>query len=100
METLHEVMACHFSASTEEDQWITVKIEEVSQLLDLNERWGFKLQKEEAQNLMGEILKECIETLEKSWWGESVEKPFSQNLILLAEKLDFNVEKFSKITRV
>jgi hypothetical protein len=97
METLHEAMSRHFSASTEEGQWITAKVEEVSQLLDLNERWGFKLQKEEAQNLMGEMLKVCIESLEKSWWGESVEKPFFPNFILLAEKLDFNVEKFLKI---
>jgi predicted solute-binding protein len=48
---------------------------------------------------MDEILKEYVWTLEKSWWGESVEKPFPLNLIILAEKLDFNVERFTKMIR-
>jgi alpha-amylase/alpha-mannosidase (GH57 family) len=100
MEMLYEGIVRHPSVSTEESELITAKVEEVIKLLDLNERWGFKLQKEEAQNLMGEMLKEYVWNLEKSWWGESVEKPFSPHLILLAEKLDFNVEKLSKMTRV
>jgi hypothetical protein len=43
------------------------------------------------------MLKEYVWGLEKSWWGESAERPFPPNLILLAEKLDFNVERFSKM---
>ena len=53
---------------------------------------------EEAQNLMGQILDECVESVEKCWWGNGEEKPSHPNLITLAEKLGFNVEKFSKIT--
>jgi alpha-amylase/alpha-mannosidase (GH57 family) len=73
------------------------KVAEVIELLDLAERWGFKLWKDEAQNLMEEILGECMGGLEKCWWGNGVEKPFPANLINLAEKLGFNVEKFSKM---
>jgi bifunctional DNA-binding transcriptional regulator/antitoxin component of YhaV-PrlF toxin-antitoxin module len=47
---------------------------------------------------MGQILDECVESAEKCWWGDGEEKPFHPNLITLAEKLGFNVEKFSKIT--
>ncbi len=99
MEILKETMARYQSASPEEDKLKAEKVEEVIKLLDLVERWGFKLQKEEAQGLMDEMLKEYVWTLEKSWWGESVEKPFPLNLILLAEKLDFNVERFTKMIR-
>jgi hypothetical protein len=53
---------------------------------------------EEAQNLMGEILDECVEALDKCWWGDAEGKPFHPNLIILAEKMGFNVERFSKIT--
>jgi len=45
-----------------------------------------------------EILNECIGDLEKCWWENGTPKPFSPNLITLAEKLGFNVERFSKIT--
>jgi hypothetical protein len=47
---------------------------------------------------MGQILDECVESVEKCWWADAEEKPFHPNLITLAEKLGFNVEKFSKIT--
>jgi len=53
---------------------------------------------EEAQNLMGQILDECVGSLEKYWWENGTARPFSPNLITLAEKLGFNVERFSKIT--
>ena len=99
MEILQETMARFQSASPEEEKLKAEKVEEVIKLLYLVEKWGFKLQKEEAQGLMDEILKEYVWTLEKSWWGESVGKPFPPNLILLAEKLDFNVERFAKVIR-
>jgi len=47
---------------------------------------------------MGQILDECIGDLEKGWWENGTPKPFSPNLITLAEKMGFNVERFSKIT--
>jgi len=74
------------------------QIEEIITLLDLIKKWGFEISLEEAQNVMGEILQECVGDLEKCWWGEVNEKPFHPGLITLAEKLRFNVERFSKIT--
>ena len=47
---------------------------------------------------MGQILDECVESVEKCWWGDGEQKPFHPSLITLAEKLSFNVERFSKIT--
>jgi hypothetical protein len=44
-------------------------VEEVLTLLDLAKKWGFEISLEEAQNLMGEILEECVGDLEKCWWG-------------------------------
>jgi len=44
------------------------------------------------------LLEECVGGLEKFWWENGTPKLFSPNLITLAEKLGFNVEKFSKIT--
>jgi alpha-amylase/alpha-mannosidase (GH57 family) len=73
-------------------------IEEVMTLLDLAKKWDLELPLEEAQNLMEEILDESIGGLEKYWWGDGTPKTFSQNLITLAGKLGFNVERFSKIT--
>jgi hypothetical protein len=73
------------------------RAEEVLALLDLAKRWEFEISLEEAQNLMGEILDECVEALDKCWWGDGEGKPFHPNLITLAEKLGFNVEKFSKL---
>ena len=72
--------------------------EEVLTLLDLAKKWDFEISLEEAQNLMGQILDECVGGLEKGWWEDGTPKLFSPNLITLAEKLGFNVERFSKIT--
>jgi hypothetical protein len=74
------------------------QIEEIMALLDLTKKWGFGLSLEEAQNLMEEILDESIGGLEKYWWENGTPKPFSPNLITLAEKLGFNVERFQRIT--
>jgi hypothetical protein len=65
--------------------------------IELAKKWGFEIFLEEAQNLVGQILEECAEGLEKCWWADGEEKPFHPNLITLAEKLGFNVERFSKI---
>jgi hypothetical protein len=73
-------------------------VEEVLILLDLAKKWDFEIPLEEAQNLMGQILDECVESVEKCWWADGEERPLHPNLITLAEKLGFNVERFSKIT--
>jgi Domain of unknown function (DUF3536) len=72
--------------------------EEVMTLLDLAKKWGFEIPLEEAQNSMSQILEECDGGLEKCWWENGTPKRFSPNLITLAEKIGFNVERFSKIT--
>jgi alpha-amylase/alpha-mannosidase (GH57 family) len=72
--------------------------EEIMTLLDLAKKWGFEISLEEAQNSMGQILEECVGDLEKCWWENGTPKLFSPNLITLAEKLGFNVERFPKIT--
>ena len=64
----------------------------------IGEEVGFRILLGEAQNLMGQILEECVGGLEKCWWENGATWPFSSNLITLAEKLGFNVERFSKIT--
>jgi hypothetical protein len=64
----------------------------------LAKRWDFKISLEESQNLMGQISDECVESVEKCWWENGTPKLFSPNLITLAEKMGFNVERFSKIT--
>jgi alpha-amylase/alpha-mannosidase (GH57 family) len=78
--------------------WQEEQIETVMTLLDLAKKWDFKISLEEAQNLMGQILDECFGNLEKCWWGDGTTRPFPSNLITLAEKMGFNVERFSKIT--
>ena len=72
--------------------------EEVLVLLDLARKWDLEISQEGAQNSMGEVLEECAGGLEKCWWENGTPKLFSPNLITLAEKLGFNVERFSKIT--
>jgi alpha-amylase/alpha-mannosidase (GH57 family) len=72
--------------------------EEVLTLLDLARKWDFEISLEEAQNLMGEILEECVGGLEQCWWENGTPKLFSANLITLAERMGFNTERFSKIT--
>jgi len=73
-------------------------IRETITLLDLAKKWDFDLDKWEAQDLMDGILDECVKSLEESWWGNGVQKPFPPLLITLAGKLDFNIEKISKAT--
>jgi alpha-amylase/alpha-mannosidase (GH57 family) len=73
------------------------KIEEMIILLDQVEKWGFELSKEEVQDRMWEILFEYVWGLEKSWWENAPEKPFSPNLLVLAEKLGFNMDRFLKM---
>jgi hypothetical protein len=75
-------------------------IQEIINLLDLSKKWDFDLDKWEAQDLMDGILDECVKSLEESWWGNGVQKPFPPLLITLAEKLDFNVEKYRELKLV
>jgi alpha-amylase/alpha-mannosidase (GH57 family) len=74
-----------------------VQIETLILLLDRVEKWGLDIPKEEVQDSMDEMLKEYVFGLEESWWGEGKRKPFSPKIISLAEKLGFNVERFSKM---
>jgi alpha-amylase/alpha-mannosidase (GH57 family) len=78
--------------------WQGEQIEEVMTFLDLMKKCSFEISLEEAQNLMGQLLDECVGGLEKCWWEDGTTRPFPPNLITLAEKLGFNVERFSKIT--
>ena len=73
------------------------RAEEVLTLLDLAEKWDLEIPLEGARNLMGEILEECVGGLEQCWWENGTPKLFSPNLITLAGKMGFNVERFSKI---
>jgi hypothetical protein len=74
-------------------------IEELILLIDRAGQWGFELRKGEAQNIMNEILEGSFGELEMSWWGWGTGsgRPIPPNLVVLAEKLDFNIERFSKI---
>ncbi len=72
--------------------------DEVQTFLDLAKKWELEISLEEAQNLMSQMLEECVGGLEQCWWENGTPKLFSPNLITLAEKLGFNVERFSKIT--
>jgi alpha-amylase/alpha-mannosidase (GH57 family) len=76
------------------------QIEALILLLDQAEGWGLDIPKEEVQDGMDEMLKEYVLGLEESWWGEGKEKPFSLKIISLAEKLGFNVERFSKMVGI
>ncbi len=73
-------------------------VHEIIALLDSAMKWDFSLDLWEAQDLMDGILDEYLKFLEESWWGEGVQKPFPSNLITLAGKLGFNIEKVSKAT--
>jgi len=72
-------------------------IQETITLLDLAKKWDFDLDQWEAQDLMDGILNECVKSLEEAWWGNGVQKPFPPLLITLAEKLNFNVEKYKEL---
>jgi hypothetical protein len=74
------------------------QIEELMTFLDLVKKWDVVLPLEEAQNLMKELLEEWVGGLEKGWWENGDTQPFPSNLITLAEKLGFNVERFLKLT--
>ena len=52
-------------------------VEEVLALLDLAKKWDFEISLEEAQNLMAQILDECVESVERCWWADGGEKPFN-----------------------
>jgi hypothetical protein len=73
------------------------QIEEIILFLDLVEKLDFQISKDGAQDLMDEMLKEYVGGLEESWWENNRRKVFPANLIALAEKLDFNVERFLKV---
>ena len=75
------------------------KIEELIVLIDRAGKWGFKLRIGEAQNIMHEILESTFGELEMSWWGWGTgsEKAIPPNLILLADKLGFDIDRYSKI---
>jgi len=74
------------------------QIEEVMAFLNVTKKWDFEIPLEEAQILMGQILDEWVGGLEKGWWEDGATRPFPPNLITLAEKLGFNVERYAKIT--
>lgn len=96
-EMLKEKMGLLWTAGGSDLRGQAERIEEIITFLNLAEKWGFELSKGEAQDLVDEMLKEFVGGLEESWWGNGSEKPFPGNLILLAEKLDFNVERFLKM---
>jgi hypothetical protein len=75
------------------------RVDELVTLVDQAKKWGFELRKGEAQNIMHDMLDRYFGELELSWWGwgPKTERPLPSSLILLAEKLDFNVERFAKI---
>jgi hypothetical protein len=97
-ETIRRVMGgCIFGANERADLGAEMA-QEILLLLDLAERSDFDLWKgkEEAQNVMHETLDEYGWNLEKSWWGEGVLRPLPEGFDLLAEKLGFNTDRFSK----
>ena len=68
------------------------------ELLDLADQWGFQLSKEEPQDIVGEMLRECLGDLEECWWGDGAKgRPLPPKLVILAEKLGFNVEGLAKV---
>lgn len=91
-EMLNEKMKLLYQSARSDLPRQEEEIEEMIALLDQTKKWGFELYREEAQDLMNEILKECLGGLEESLWGDGVQKPFPPNLITLAEKLGFNME--------
>jgi hypothetical protein len=93
MERMEALQKSKGSDPSRQSEWI----EEIMILLDLRKKWGLEISLDEAQNSMAEILEECMQDLEKCWWEDGTPKLFSPTLITLAEKLGFNVERFSKI---
>lgn len=74
-------------------------IQEILALLDHSKRWGIALELLEAQDMMDEILMESIKSLEEALWSFGAPKPIPANLIPLAERLNFNIEKIAKAAR-
>ena len=98
MEALQRAVIQNPAAPTANVKVQEERVEEMIQLLDLAKRWGFELSKEEPQNSMGEILAECLGSLEECWWENGAEgKPLPPKFAILAEKLGFSIEKLSKI---
>ncbi len=65
------------------------RIEEIITLLDRVEKWGFEISKDEAQDLMDEILKEYVGGLRRVGGEMAVKSLFPRNLILLGRKVGF-----------
>ncbi len=72
-------------------------IEELINLLDKIEKWGFLISREISQDFMYDILAHSLIGLEECLWREGKITPFPPNLISLAEKLGFNIDKYYKI---
>jgi hypothetical protein len=99
METIRKIMGgCIFGTNERGDLGAGIA-EEVILLLDSTEKFGFNLWKgrEEAQNVMNEILVEYGWNLEKAWWGERILRPLPDRFDVLAERLGFNMDRFSKL---
>jgi alpha-amylase/alpha-mannosidase (GH57 family) len=98
MESLQRTVIKNRAIPTENIEVQEERVKKVIQLLDLTKRWSVELSKEEPQNLMGEILAECIGNLEECWWGDGAQrKTLLPQFVTLAEKLGFNVEKLPKM---
>lgn len=98
MEALQRAVIQNQGALAENVEVQEERVEEMIQLLDLADKWGFELSREEPQDVMGEILGECLGSLEECWWREGAKgKPLPPKIVILAEKLGFNVEKLSKM---
>jgi alpha-amylase/alpha-mannosidase (GH57 family) len=98
MEVLQRTVVRNRATPTENIMVQEERVKKVILLLDLATRWGFELLKEEPQNLMGEILAECIGNLEECWWGDGAQtKTIFPQFVTLADMLGFNVEKLSKM---
>jgi alpha-amylase/alpha-mannosidase (GH57 family) len=72
-------------------------IQEILTLLTFSERWGFHPSLEEAQGLIGEMLDQWMISVETSLWEGGEPKPFPPLFLTLAEKMNFNIEGFSKM---
>ncbi|MGQ9509911.1 MAG: DUF3536 domain-containing protein [Thermodesulfobacteriota bacterium] len=74
-------------------------IQEIIAILEFSERWGFDLDQEEAQSLIGEMLDQLVSSFESYWWGMGKPRPFTPVFLTLAEKMNFNTERFLKMVR-
>lgn len=70
-------------------------VKEAIDVLDTARQWGWNIPREESQDRMAEMLREYVGRFEMSLWGDGTDgKPFPPDLVALAEKLDFNVDRF------